>query len=148
MPHHHPTVHFVERVFTDVETGQVLNVVEETEVKPKRGPQAVSRDKFALIYGADKLQAIAPNMSQRIFWKYVAAAKFDEPEIVYFTTELAKELHTVPDLVTRAITRLEKEGLIFRLARFRMMLNPQIVWYGTPAGRERALTELKKAGKL
>lgn len=148
MPHHHPTVQFIERVFTDVETGQVLNVVEETEVKPKRGPQTVSRDKFALLYGASRLQAVAANMSQRIFWKYVAAAKFDEPEIVYFTAELAEEFHTVPDLVTRAITRLEKEGLIFRTARFRMMLNPEVVWYGTPAGRERAITELKKAGKL
>lgn len=142
---------FVIRELTNTETGESLTFLEAkagAKGQKPRLPESRSRDPFVLLFGTELLAATANRLHDRLFWYLVDQMKIDEPEQVYLTAEIAEKFGTHPDLITRALQRLEQERRIFRLRRFRLVVNPSIVWRGTPLGRERAIDVLRKAGKL
>lgn len=109
---------------------------------PKWGKQKGRRDNFSMNSPIALSEVQVSGGDWRVFWKIAERAEFNTGIANYTLAEVAIATGPNADVQTSAaIRRLIEAGLIRRVGRGRVQLNPQFVWKGDSNAADRAYEE-------
>lgn len=152
MPRKPARTKVTEHQFYDPATGEQLTLHEEQQVDQRR--KRVQHEAGFTMFWLDDLMNIPP-----VPWSAVrtlcALAKFHNREtgtVMYRVPVIGKitgEPHE--SSVSRSITQLVDAGIVYRIGRGEVMLNPEVLWIGDPLSKQRAREKIKimkEAGEI
>lgn len=106
---------------------------EQTVEEKKRGTarRPAKRKGFGMLWPTALADVRVSGGDWQVFWKLVAMAEFDTGIVRYSLAEVAVATGPNADVQTSAaIRRLVQAGLVRKVARGRVQLNPLYVWKG------------------
>lgn len=152
MPRKPARTKVIEHQFYDPVSGEQITLHEEGKVD-QRAKRQQHKAGFTMFW-LEELMDIPP-----VPWSAVrtlcALAKFHNRETGTITFRVAAIGQITGDPhesgVSRSIGQLIEAGILYRIARGEVMLNPEVLWIGDPLSKQRAIEKIKvmkEAGEI
>lgn len=136
----------VRTQFTDEDTGVVHNFISEEKVQSRRPRDTRTNETFGLIYVESIPRLLAMDLNKtdwELLLHLISLMQFEAPFIAS-PTKIGLALGIDRRNVAPRMTRLVRLGLVWKVARARIWINPNFAWRGGTPMRMQTIYEYEK----